>query len=133
MKQCRDPLHKYKNYKKGMNYLNDSGEFHEVESNYCGIVSHVPVNQQGFQVRDLCLAATSACHLIHALHLRNVSGNPRSTLESSKILYQGIHPVTTPSTAGEVPALISTGALVAGEEERIGNTIPIGYSTEFYG
>ena len=26
----------------GMNYLNDSGEFHEVESNYSGHFSHVP-------------------------------------------------------------------------------------------
>ena len=54
-----------------------------------------------------------------------------------------------PNAAGEAPALISTGRLVAREEERIGSTIPnadickkaadhellssCGYSAEFYG
>ena len=37
-----------------MNYLNDSGEFHELESNYGGFFHTFPVNQQGFHVRDLC-------------------------------------------------------------------------------
>ena len=36
------------------NYLNVSGEFHEVESNCSGTCSHVPVNQQGFQVHAPC-------------------------------------------------------------------------------
>ena len=34
------------------NYLNDSGEFQDVKSNHSGNFSQV--NQQGFQVRDLC-------------------------------------------------------------------------------
>ena len=34
--------------------LNDFGEFHETESNFCGKFHSFPVNQQGFQVRDLC-------------------------------------------------------------------------------
>ena len=38
---------------------------------------------------------------------------------------RGIHQFATPSGAGEVPVLVSTGALVAREEERIGNTIPM--------
>ena len=37
-----------------MNYLNDSGEFHEVESNYSGQIHTFVVNQQGFQVHPLC-------------------------------------------------------------------------------
>ena len=37
-----------------MNYLNDSGECHEAESNYSGKNHSFPVNQQKFQVRDLC-------------------------------------------------------------------------------
>ena len=69
--------------------------------------------------------------------------NPRSTLESSQIPYQGTHPFVAPNAAGEAPVLISTGKLVASEDERIGSTIPMpqaddcellcsfGYSTEF--
>ena len=55
----------------------------------------------------------------------NVFANPRSTLESSQIPYQGSHSFMTPNAAGEVPVHISTGALVAREEERIGGTIPM--------
>ena len=52
-----------------MNYLYDSGEFHEVESNCSGKIHTFPVNQQGFQVRDLCWASTNACNLKHGIHL----------------------------------------------------------------
>ena len=55
----------------------------------------------------------------------NVFANPRSTLESSQIPYQGIHSFLTRSAAGEAPALISTRRPVAREEERIGSTIPM--------
>ena len=51
--------------------------------------------------------------------------NSRSTLESSQIPHQGIHSFLTRSAAGEAPALISTGRLVARDEERIGSTIPM--------
>ena len=54
---------------KGMNYLNDSGDFHEVESNNSGFFHTFPVNQQGFQVLDLCWAAANACNLKHGIHL----------------------------------------------------------------
>ena len=37
-----------------MNYLNDSGEFHDVESNLVENVHTFPINQQGSQVRDPC-------------------------------------------------------------------------------
>ena len=78
----------------------------------------------------------------------NVFANPRSTLESLQILYQGIHQFAIPSVAGEAPALISKGKPVAREDERKGSTIPMptfarrpptellcscGYSTEFHG
>ena len=78
----------------------------------------------------------------------NVFVHPRSTLESLQIPHQGHHPFATPSATGEVPVLISTGAPVAREEGRIGNTIhadvckqavnhkilwSCGYSTEFSG
>ena len=51
-----------------MNYLNNFGEFQKVESNYYGIFHTFPVNQQGFQFRDPCWAATNACHLSHGIH-----------------------------------------------------------------
>ena len=53
----------------GMNYLNDSGEFHEVESNNSGFLHTFQVNQQRFQVLDLCWAAANACNLKHGIHL----------------------------------------------------------------
>ena len=52
----------------------------------------------------------------------NVFANPRSTLESLQILYQGTHPFMTSSAAGQAPALISTGRLVARENERVHNS-----------
>ena len=61
MKQCR----KKKELQERMNYLNDTAEFHEVESNSCGIFYTFPVNQQVFQVLVLCGAAINACHLTH--------------------------------------------------------------------
>ena len=51
--------------------------------------------------------------------------NPRSMLESLQTPYQGIHSSMAPNAAGEAPALISTGRLVAREEERVGSTIPM--------
>ena len=50
------------------NCMTDFGEFQEIETNYIGFF-HVPVNQQSFQVHDLCYAATNACHLIHGICL----------------------------------------------------------------
>ena len=55
----------------------------------------------------------------------NVFANPRSTLESLQIPYQGTHPFITQNAAGEAPALISIGKLVAREHERRGSTIPM--------
>ena len=34
--------------------MNDSGLFQDIESNYSGIFLTFPVNQQSFQVLDLC-------------------------------------------------------------------------------
>ena len=55
----------------------------------------------------------------------NVFSNPRSTLESSQTPCRRIHPFATPSATGEVLVLKSTEKLVAREEERIGDTIPM--------
>ena len=55
----------------------------------------------------------------------NVFATSRSTLESLQTPYRGIHPFMTHNAAGEAPALVSTGALVARGEERFGNTIPM--------
>ena len=55
----------------------------------------------------------------------NFFANPRSTLESLQIPYQGTHPFMAPNAAGEVPVHTSTGRPVAREEERIGSTIPM--------
>ena len=109
-----------------------------------------PVNQRSFQVLDLCYAATNACHF-DSWNLSetqgNVLGNTRPMFETSQTPYRGILHSTTPSTTGEIPVRICTGAPVAGDEERIGSTIPMptfasrpstmnyagGYSTEFHG
>ena len=113
--------------KRKMN-LNDSGEVHEVESNYCGKVSHVPsqpariASPRSMQSCDKRLQPETW----NPPGLQeNVLANPRSTLESSQIPYRGIHPFVSPNAAGQVLVLISTGAPVAREEERIGSTIPM--------
>ena len=59
-----------------MNCLNDSGEFHEVESNFSGKFFTFPVNQQGFQK-----AATNACHLKHGIRLDYRKTFCKSTLD----------------------------------------------------
>ena len=55
----------------------------------------------------------------------HVFANPRSTLESLQTLYQGTHPFMTSSAAGQAPALIGTGRLVARQDERMVSTIPM--------
>ena len=42
MKHHKDSLHKYKELQERMDYLSESGEIHEVESNYGGKCSDVP-------------------------------------------------------------------------------------------
>ena len=88
----------------------------------------IPVNQQGFQFRDLCWAATHACNLKHGIHLdywKTFLQIHVSTLESWQMPYQGIHPFMTLNAAGEAPELISKGKPVAREDERNGSTIPM--------
>ena len=135
-----------------MNYLNDSGEFHEVESNCNGQFSHVPSQPARIpSPRSMlsCVKRLQPETWNSSRPQENVFGNPRSTLESSQIPYQGTHPFVTPNAAGEAPALISTGKIVAKEDERIESTIPLptfarrpptmssfvscGNSTEFHG
>ena len=78
-------------------------------------------NQQGFQVRDPCGAATNACYLKHGIHL-----DCRNTLSQIHVRHLSHHKyLIKPSAAGEAPAFISTGRLVAREEERIGSTFPM--------
>ena len=105
MKQNEDSLHKY--CKKRMNYLNDSGEFHEVESNFSGKCSHVPSQPARISSPRSMLIG------IHLDYRKTFFSNPRSTLESLQIPYQGTHPSMTSSAAGQAPALISTGRPVA--------------------
>ena len=91
MRQYNGSLHKCRKCK---NSMNDSAEFHEVESNHCGRFSHVP-NQQAaipssrsMLSRDKCLPPdtcnTSGPH-------ENVFGNQSSTFDSSQNHPQGIH------------------------------------------
>ena len=111
-----------------MNYLNDSGEFQEVESNKSLSFSHVSSQQaripspRSLLSRDQRLPPDT---WNWSGSQENVFANPRSTLESSQTPFRGIHQCATPSAVGEVPVLISTGAPFAREEERIGNTIPM--------
>ena len=87
-----------------------------------------PVNQQGPQARDPRRAATNARNPKHEIHLdcrKTFFANPRSTLESLQIPYQGTHPFMTSTAADQAPASISTGRPVAREDERKGSTIPM--------
>ena len=77
-----------------MNYLNDSGEFQEVESNFCGKISDVS-NQPARIPRPRSMLS---CDKRLPPDTWNRSGSqekvfatPRSTLESSKTLFRGIH------------------------------------------
>ena len=100
---------------------NDSGEFHEVESNCSGNVSHGPSQLARISSPRSLLSyekrvqpeTWNLCEL-----QENVFANPRSRLESSQIPCQGTHPFMTSSAAGQGPALISTRKLVAREDER---------------
>ena len=130
-------------------YLNHSGDFQEVESNYCGQFSHVPSQPAGIPSPRSMLSCDK--HLPPVTwnlsgSQENVIANPRST---SQLPYRGIHQFATPSARGEVPVHKCTGALVAREEERIGKhnsnadtckqavdhelLYACGYPTEFYG
>ena len=111
-----------------MNYFKDSGEFHEAEPNYSGNCTHVPSQR----ARILSPRSMLSCDKrlqpetwIPSGLQENVFANPRSTLESLQIPYQGTHPFMTPNAAGKAPALISIGKPVAREDERIGSTIPM--------
>ena len=111
-----------------MNYLNDSGEFHEVRSNKSGKCSHVPSQQQGFSSPRSILSCDKRLQLEtwNPSGLQeNVFANPRSTLESLQIPCQGTHPFMTSTAAGQAPALISTGKPVSREDEVKGRPIPM--------
>ena len=67
-----------------MNYLNDSGEFHEVESNYSGKCSHVPSQPAMIPSPRSMLSCDKRLQLEtwNPSGLQeNVLANPRSTLE----------------------------------------------------
>ena len=100
-----------------MNYLNDSGEFHDVESNYSGKTSHVPSQSMLSCDKRLPPEIWNPPG-----PQENVFANPRSTFES---LQKPYHTFMTTNAAGEAPALISTWKLVARKEERIGSPIPM--------
>ena len=111
-----------------MNHLSDHGEFHEVKSNRSGQFSHVPSHTARIPSPRSMLSCDKRLQpeTCNPPGLpENVFANPRSTLESFQIPYQGIHPFMEPNAAGEAHALISTGRLVATEDERIGSTIPM--------
>ena len=75
-----------------MHYLNDSGEFQEEESNFCGKFSHVSSQQ----ARIPSPRSMQSCHKRLPPDTWNRSGskanvfaNPLSTLESSQTPYRG--------------------------------------------
>ena len=51
-----------------MNSMNSSGEFQDIESNYCGILSHVSSQPEMIPSSRCCSAATKDCHLIHGIN-----------------------------------------------------------------
>ena len=90
-----------------MNYLSDSGEFHEVESNYSGKCSHVPSQPARISSPRSMLSWDKRLQLEtwNPSGLQeNIFANPRSTLESSQIPYQGTHRFMAPNAAGQAPA-----------------------------
>ena len=111
-----------------MNYLNDFGEFHEVESIYSGKFSYVP-SQSAMIPSPRSMPSCDKRLRPETWNpsglQENVFSNPRSTFKSTKTPCQGTHPFMTSSAAGEAPALISTGKLLAREDERRGSTIPM--------
>ena len=128
-----------------MYYLNDSGEFHEAESNCSGKNSHVPS-------QPARIPSPRSKHGIHLDYRKTFFFFfCKSTLDARLLTSTSSrnHPCMTPNAAVEAPALISTGKRVAREDERVGSTIPMstfarrpadyellcsyGYSTEFYG
>ena len=109
-------------------YLNDFGEFQEVESNYSGIFSHVPSQPAWIPSPRSMLSCDTRLQpeTWNPPGLQeNVFASPRSTFESWQIPYRGTHPFVAPNAAGEAPDLTSTERPVAGEGERIGSTIPM--------
>ena len=55
----------------------------------------------------------------------NVFGNPRLMFDSTQTPYQGNLHSTNPSATGSIPVQVSTGRLVARDEEQIGSTTPM--------
>ena len=98
--------------------MNDSGEFQEVESNFCEKPAVMP-SPPSLLSRDKRLPLDT-WNLTGPQEI--VFGNPRSMFESSQTPYQGILHSTTPSVTGAVPVHGSTGTPVASSEERIGST-----------
>ena len=95
-KRYKDSLHKYKKYKKEwIIYVNDSGEFHEVESNYRGNFAHVP--SQPARIPSPSCDKTLATWKIEST-LTTIKRLLLKTLlarESSQMRYQEVHPFAT--------------------------------------
>ena len=98
--------------------MNDPGEFHEVESNCSGTCSHV-CSQQGFQVHALCQAATDACHLTRGIDLDH-----RKTFLPIHVPHLSHHKHPIEEFINLRHQVLQV-RLVAREEERSGNTIPM--------
>ena len=130
MRECHENIHRLTSQvpdvQERMIFLNDSGEFQEVELNFCGQFSRVPSQPARIPSSRSMISCEQRLPpetWNHSGLQENVFANPRSTLESSQILYQGILPFMIPCAAGEAPDL--KGGLVAREGERIGSTIPM--------
>ena len=132
-----------------MNHLSDSEESHELVE-LVGNFHTFPVGQQGFQVCDLCWAATNAGNLKHGIHLDQRKTFLQIHIRRSsycKYLIKELILSWHQMLQVRLPRL-SAGRLVAREEEIIGSTVPMptfagrpptmssfncGYSIEFYG
>ena len=107
------------------NYMIDSKEFQDFESNCSGKSSHVPSqpavvpSPRSMLSRDRSMPRDT-WNLSGAQG--NVFGNPRSMFDSSQTPYPGILHSTNPSVTGGIPVQISTGRPVARSEEQFGST-----------
>ena len=108
--------------------MNDSKEFQDIESICSGKLSHVPSQPAVVPSLRSMLSRGRSMHL-DTWNLfgtqGNVFGNPRDMLDSSQMPYQGILHSANQSATDGMPLLKIIGRLVAREEERIGNAIPM--------
>ena len=108
-----------------MNSMNDSAEFHEVESNHSGRLSYVSsqpamiTRSRSIPSRDKRLPWNTSGSQ------ENVFGNQFSTFDSPRDHYQGVHPCAPQRERGSVPQATGSGTLFSSDDKQNRDTIPM--------